>query len=121
MDAAGIMESVGTGVSRLRPGEKVMPAVMPRRPEGAAQAQHIVVPAAPVVPMPEGVSFAAAATLPMNGLTALRALALDELTSGRVLAGTGGNGLIAHSANTSPATDRTEVNEGNGVEERADK
>src|SRR3546814_30239 len=42
MDAAGIIESVGTGVSRLRPGEKVMAAVMPRRPEGGAQAQHIV-------------------------------------------------------------------------------
>ena len=98
MDAAGIIESVGTGVSRLRPGEKVMAAVMPRRPEGGAQAQHIVVPAASVVPMPEGVSFAEAATLPMNGLTALRALELAELKTGRFLAVTGGAGLLANYA-----------------------
>src|SRR3546814_4514075 len=98
MDAAGIIESVGTGVSRLRPGEKVMAAVMPRRPEGGAQAQHIVVPAASVVPMPEGVSFAEAATLPMNGLTALRALELADLKTGRFLAVTGGAGLLANYA-----------------------
>src|ERR1700739_4425440 len=34
MDAAGIIESVGPGVSRLHSGEKVMAAVTPRRPEG---------------------------------------------------------------------------------------
>jgi hypothetical protein len=82
MDAAGIIESVGPGVLRLRVGEKVMAAVMPVRPEGGAQAQHIVVPAASVVPIPEGVSLAGAATLPMNGLTALRALELAALEKG---------------------------------------
>src|SRR3546814_13853548 len=71
---------------------------MPRRPEGGAQAQHIVVPAASVVPMPEGVSFAEAATLPMNGLTALRALELADLKTGRFLAVTGGAGLLANYA-----------------------
>jgi NADPH2:quinone reductase len=58
MDAAGVIESVGAGVSRLHPGQKVIAAVNPVRPEGGAQAQHIVVPAASVVPMPEGVSLA---------------------------------------------------------------
>jgi len=74
MDAAGIIESVGPGVTRLRPGENVMAVVSPRRPDGGAQAQYIVVPAASVVPIPEGSSLTEAATLPMNGLTALRAL-----------------------------------------------
>src|SRR6202051_369266 len=46
MDAAGGVESVGPGVSRLHPGQKVIAAVNPVRPEGGAQAQHIVVPAA---------------------------------------------------------------------------
>lgn len=82
MDAAGVIESVGPGVSRLQTGQKVMAAVMPRRPEGGAQAQHIVVPAASVVPIPEGVTFAQASTLPMNGLTALRALELAALERG---------------------------------------
>ena len=85
MDAAGVIESVGPGVSRLQTGQKVMAAVMPRRSEGGAQAQYIVVPAASVVPIPEGASWAEASTLPMNGLTALRALELAALEKGSSL------------------------------------
>src|SRR2546422_4920149 len=40
MDAAGVVESVGPGVSRLHPGQKVIAAVNPVRPEGGAQAQR---------------------------------------------------------------------------------
>jgi len=98
MDAAGIVESVGPNVTRLRVGQEVMAAVMPRRPEGGAQAQYIVVPAASVVPIPEGVTLAKAATLPMNGLTALRALELAALTKGQVFGVSGGAGLLAHYA-----------------------
>jgi NADPH:quinone reductase len=95
MDAAGLIESVGPGVSRLQTGQKVMAAVNPRRSEGGAQAQYIVVPAASVVPIPEGVSLAEASTLPMNGLTALRALELAGLGKGQFLAVSGGAGLLA--------------------------
>jgi NADPH:quinone reductase-like Zn-dependent oxidoreductase len=98
MDAAGIIESVGPGVSRLHAGEKVMAAVMPLRPEGGAQAQHIVVPAASVVSIPEGVSLAEASTLPMNGLTALNGLEIAALKKGQTLAVSGGAGLVAHYA-----------------------
>jgi Alcohol dehydrogenase GroES-like domain len=98
MDAAGIIESVGPGVSRLQTGQKVMAAVMPRRSEGGAQAEHIVVLAASVVPIPEGVSLAEASTLPMNGLTALRALELAALGTGQFFAVSGGAGLLAHYA-----------------------
>jgi len=98
MDAAGIIESVGPGVSRLRPGEKVMAVVLPRRPEGGAYAEHIVAPAASVVPIPAGASLAEASTLPMNGLTALLALELAALKTGQVLAVSGGAGLLAHYA-----------------------
>jgi NADPH:quinone reductase-like Zn-dependent oxidoreductase len=98
MDAAGIVESVGSGVTRLRVGDEVMAVVMPRRPEGGAQAEYIVVPAASVVPIPLGVSLAQASTLPMNGLTALRALELAGLARGEWLAVSGGAGLLAHYA-----------------------
>jgi len=98
MDAAGVIESVGPDVTRLKVGQEVMAAVMPRRADGGAQAEHIVVPAASVVPIPEGVSLAAASTLPMNGLTALRSLELSELTKGQFLAVSGGAGLLAHYA-----------------------
>jgi NADPH:quinone reductase len=95
MDAAGIVESVGAGVDRVAPGDEVMAAVMPRRPDGGAQSEQIVVPEASVVPIPDGASFAEAATLPMNGLTALLALDLLALPSGATVAVTGGAGLLA--------------------------
>jgi NADPH:quinone reductase len=95
MDAAGVVESVGDGVARLRPGDEVMAAVTPRRPEGGAQAELIVVPAAAVVPIPDGASLVQAATLPMNGLTAMLGLDLLALPRGATLAVTGGAGLLA--------------------------
>ena len=70
MDAAGIVESVGPDVDRLSVGDEVMAAVSPRRPEGGAQQELLIVPAASVVPIPDGATLAEAATLPMNGLTA---------------------------------------------------
>ena len=98
MDAAGVIESVGPGVSRLHPGQKVIAAVNPVRPEGGAQAQHIVVPAASVVPIPEGVSLAQASILLMNGLTALNALRIAALKKAQVLAVSGGAGLLGQYA-----------------------
>lgn len=98
MDAAGIVESVGPGVSRLHVGQAVMAAVCPRRPDGGAQSQYIVVPAASVVPIPEGVSLVEASTLPMNGLTALGVLELASLKKGQTLAVSGGAGFLAYYA-----------------------
>jgi NADPH:quinone reductase len=95
MDAAGVVESVGPDVERLRAGDEVMAAVTPRRPEGGAQAEQIVVPEASVVPIPDGASLAQAATLPMNGLTALLGLDLLALPSRATLAVTGGAGPLA--------------------------
>src|SRR3954467_12110398 len=95
MDAAGVIESVGDGVHRFAPGDEVMAAVTPRRPEGGAQAELIVVPAASVVRAPEGASLAQAATLPRKGLTALLALELLAVPEGATLAVTGGAGLLA--------------------------
>ena len=95
MDAAGTVESVGAGVDRLAVGDEVMAAVMPRRPEGGAQAELVVLPAASVVPIPPGATLAQAATLPMNGLTALRGLELLDLEPGETLGVTGGAGLLA--------------------------
>jgi NADPH2:quinone reductase len=100
MDAAGIIESAGPGVRHLQVGQRVMAAVLPWRSEGGAQAEHIVVPAASVVLIPDGASLAQASTLPMNGLTALRALELAALAKGRFLAVSGGAGLLAHYAIT---------------------
>jgi NADPH2:quinone reductase len=95
MDAAGTVESVGDGVDRLSVGDEVMAAVTPRRPEGGAQAELLVAPAASVVPIPDGVTIEQAATLPMNGLTAKLGLELLGLEPGQTLGVTGGPGLLA--------------------------
>jgi NADPH:quinone reductase len=95
MDAAGTIESVGEGVEGLVTGAGVMAALTPRRPEGGAQAELIVVPAASVVPIPEGATLQQAATLPMNGLTALLGLEMLGLERGQSLAVSGGAGLLA--------------------------
>ncbi len=95
MDAAGVVESVGPDVDRLQVGDQVMAAVSPRRAEGGAQQELLVVPAASVVPIPDGTSLVQAATLPMNGLTAMRGLDMMGLQSGETLAVAGGPGLLA--------------------------
>ena len=98
VDAAGIVESAGPGVSRLSAGQKVVAVVKAHRPAGGAQSQYIIVPAASVAPMPDGLSFAQACTLSMNGLTALRSLELADLREGQSLAISGGAGLLAQYA-----------------------
>src|SRR5438132_8219771 len=73
-----------------------MAVVTPRRPEGGAQIELLVVPAESVVPIPTGATLAQASTLPMNGLTARLALDLINLSAGQTLAVSGGAGLLAH-------------------------
>jgi NADPH:quinone reductase len=95
MDAAGTVESLGPGVDRFEVGQEVMAAVSPRRPEGGAQQELLVVAAASVVPIPEGATLMQAATLPMNGLTAEAGLEILGLEIGDTLAVAGGAGLLA--------------------------
>ena len=95
MDAAGLVESIGKGAHRLGVGQAVMAAVAPRRPEGGAQAELVVVPAASVVAIPEGATLEQSATLPMNGLAGFLGLELLDLARGQTLAVSGGAGLLA--------------------------
>ncbi len=98
MDAAGVIESLGEGVTSFAVGDKVMAAVKPVRPEGGAQAALIVLPVASVVPKPSTASLVEAATIPMNGLTALYALDHASLKAGQTFAVTGGAGWLAYQA-----------------------
>jgi NADPH:quinone reductase-like Zn-dependent oxidoreductase len=95
MDFAGVVDSIGPGVEHLEVGDRVMGAVTPRRPEGGAQAELVLAPAASVVGMPRDASFSQASTLPMNGLTAELGLDMLGLASGQSLAVSGGAGLLA--------------------------
>ena len=94
-DAGGTVESVGAGVEGLAAGDRVMAVALPRRAEGGAQTELLVVPAASVVPAPEGASLEQASTLPMNGLTAFVGLEQLGVGEGDTLAVTGGAGLLA--------------------------
>lgn len=95
MDLAGVVESLGEGVDRLTVGEAVMAVVNARRPGGGAQAELVVVPAGSVVPLPDGIGFRQASTLPMTGLTARLGIDAIGLEAGQTLALSGGAGLLA--------------------------
>jgi NADPH:quinone reductase len=92
MDAAGIVDEVGAGVSTgIRVGDAVMAMVLPKGSHGAYREQ-IVLDARAVVRAPAGTKHVQACTLPMNGLTARRSLDLLGLSSGQTLAVTGAAG-----------------------------
>lgn len=92
MDAAGIVDEVGTGVTTgIAVGDAVMAMVVPKASHGAYREQ-IVLEARSVVPAPAGTSHVEACTLPMNGLTARQSLDLLGLSPGQVLAVTGAAG-----------------------------
>jgi NADPH2:quinone reductase len=95
MDAAGTVEAIGAGVTHVAPGDRVMAAVTPYREAGGAQSEVLVAPAESVVQIPDGVAIEEAATLPMNGLTALEALEMLNIPAGGTLAITGGTGWLA--------------------------
>ena len=92
MDAAGIIDEVGDGVtSGLAVGDRVMAIVVPQGSHGAYR-ESLVLPAESVARAPEGSSHAEASTLPMNGLTARLSLDLLDLEPGQTLAVTGAAG-----------------------------
>ncbi|MEV4109931.1 NADP-dependent oxidoreductase [Nonomuraea sp. NPDC049695] len=94
MDAAGVVEQVGEGVdSDLSVGDHVMAVAVISGTHGA-YAEHLVVPAESVVPVPAGTTDIEAATLPMSGLTARMALDLLDLTVGATVAVTGSTGAV---------------------------
>jgi len=95
-DVAGIVESVGPGVTGLSPGDRVM--AMTHFPDGAGgYAELAVVDAAQVARLGPGTSFAEAAATPLAGGTASAVLARLALRPGDrllVLGASGGVGLF---------------------------
>jgi NADPH:quinone reductase-like Zn-dependent oxidoreductase len=94
MDAAGVIEEIGEGVSTdLKPGDHVMAIVVPTGSHGA-YSERIVVPAESVCRVPSGASDVEACTLPMNGLTARLALDTLALRAADTLGVTGAAGAF---------------------------
>jgi NADPH:quinone reductase-like Zn-dependent oxidoreductase len=93
MELAGVLDEIGPDtVTELAVGAAVMGMVIPVRPGGGAYAEYVVLPADWVVAAPDGLSHAEAATIPMNGLTALDVLDKLALAPGRTLGVTGAAG-----------------------------
>ncbi|PZE87824.1 NADPH:quinone reductase [Curtobacterium sp. MCBD17_008] len=106
-DGAGVVDAVGDGVEGLSVGDRVwMFMAAASRPTGTAQ-EFTVVPAARVVPLPEGVSFDVGASLGVPAMTAHRALTVHEdgptrlspgALSGKTVLVAGGAGAVGHAA-----------------------
>ena len=92
MDAAGVVDQAGAGAG-WQAGDRVMAIVVPEGTRGA-YAEKVVVPADSVARIPAGADFAAASTLPMNGLTARLGLDRLGLVPGQTLAVTGAAGAF---------------------------
>ncbi|MBK0866344.1 NADP-dependent oxidoreductase [Saccharopolyspora sp. HNM0986] len=93
MDVAGVLDEVGSEVSDLAVGEHVMAIVVPDGAHGG-YSESLVLPERSVVRVPAGADDVAAASLPMNALTARQALDLLELQPGQTLAVTGAAGAF---------------------------
>jgi NADPH2:quinone reductase len=93
LELAGVIDAVGPGAD-WRPGEEVI-AITTAVPDGrGAQAELAVTDARSVARVPEGADLAAAATVPMNGLTARLALDRLDLPAGATLLVSGAAGGV---------------------------
>ncbi|ODU03232.1 MAG: NADPH:quinone reductase [Pseudonocardia sp. SCN 72-86] len=92
-DLAGIVEELGPGVEGVKIGDAVFGAGI------GAYAEFARLPVAKLAPMPAGLSFEEAASLPISGLTALQAVRdhahVTQGTSVLVLGASGGVGVFA--------------------------
>jgi NADPH2:quinone reductase len=94
MDASGVVDQIGSDVTTdLKLGDRVIAMVF-RKGAGGAYAEQVTVRADWVVRAPEGASSAQGATLPLNGLTARRAVDVLNLRPGQTVAVTGAAGAV---------------------------
>ena len=95
MEAAGVVEAVGDGVTHLRAGDRAAYAAMPPGSYSTAR----VMPAAQVCPLPDGISFEQGAAMMLKGMTAEylfhRTTPLQAGDTVLFHAAAGGVGLIA--------------------------
>jgi NADPH2:quinone reductase len=97
-DGAGVIEAVGSNVSRTRIGERVwLWNAQFLRPYGTA-AEYIALPAAQAIPLPDGIDFATGATLGIPALTAHRVLFADGPIIGQTILIAGGAGAVGYAA-----------------------
>jgi NADPH2:quinone reductase len=125
MEAAGVVEAVGPGVTEVRPGDRV--AYASDKPRAYAQAT--VMPAARLVKLPDFIDDETAAAVMLKGLTAQYLLrGAYRVSAGETIlvqAAAGGLGLImcqwarhlgAHVIGTVSTAEKAELAKANGCE-----
>jgi NADPH:quinone reductase-like Zn-dependent oxidoreductase len=93
-DVAGVVAETGAGVSGFAVGDRVVGLSDRLDVAVGTHADQVVLDATAVAPAPAGVSAVAAATLPLNGLTAVQALDRLGLGEGQSLLVTGAAGAV---------------------------
>ena len=80
-DVAGVVESVGAGVTRFKPGDEVFGDLFAHG--NGAFAEYVCAPEKAFQPMPAGMTFEEAATLPHSAVLALQGRAPPQGSDGR--------------------------------------
>lgn len=93
-DVAGVVAEVGPGVSEFGVGDAVIGMRDRLTLPTGAYAEQIALDAAHLAPAPHGIDLAAAATIPLNGLTAIQALDLLGAPAGSTVLITGAAGAV---------------------------
>lgn len=95
-DGAGVIDAVGAGVPPGRIGQRVwLWNAQWQRPMGTA-CEHVALPAAQAVPLPDGIGFDEAACFGIPALTALQAVHLAGPLEGRTVLVTGAGNAVGH-------------------------
>jgi NADPH:quinone reductase-like Zn-dependent oxidoreductase len=88
LDLAGVLESVGPGVTAFEPGDKVFGIGR------GSFAEYARADVDRIVPLPENVTFSQAAAVPVSGCTALQALRKAKVDEGQRVLVTGAGGGV---------------------------
>ena len=91
-ELAGIVDAVGAGVTRYRPGDAVM--AFPGGAMGCHAEYRCVAETGPIARKPDGLSFAKAATLCFGGSTALHFLEVAAVAPGERVLVVGASGAV---------------------------
>ncbi|MGI8881431.1 MAG: NADP-dependent oxidoreductase [Jatrophihabitans sp.] len=92
-DVAGVATAIGPDVTRFSIGDEVV-GLRELLFAPGAYAESVVLDASALAPAPASVTLTEAATLPLNGLTAIQALDLADLSDGQTLLVTGAAGGV---------------------------
>jgi NADPH:quinone reductase-like Zn-dependent oxidoreductase len=92
VDLAGVVDTVGPGVSAFAPGQAVIGETL--HDELGGFAEYVRVREASLASKPEGLSFEEAAAMPLVGMTALQAVRLASLQPGQAVAIQGAGGGV---------------------------